>query len=439
MSVLTTENFREAQTNRLELFDLPAYQTAVERVYYQDVRPVSQITESSPLEFSISGNNGLEYLDLKNSKLYLKLRIKNADGTDINEESKVGPVNNFFAALFSDCEVTFQGKTCFSNNHYAYKAYIQTILGYSQETMETQLSTQLFIKDTPGAAMEDTDPISGPNLALYQRSNYISKSKYVDLEGPLFADVFKIEKFILNQVNVHVRLHRTKPEFALMCSRLGAHFRIDIEEAVLRACKVQCQSGIIIAHSLKLEETNAKYPFVKSDVRMVVIPRGQSYISLDSLFQNTSPRKLVVGFVKAEAVAGKLNSNPFNFAAYKLTNISVSVNGSNVASLKVNYDDEGGQTIVSALTNIMESGGFWLKNSTCNITREDIQKGGYCLYPFNLEPIFRDGNYLSLLRQGNVRLEVQFAEALPETVTAVIYSETLAYFEVNKARDIITE
>lgn len=147
----------------------------------------------------------------------------------------------------------------------------------------------------------------------------------------------------------------------------------------------------------------------------------------------------VLGFVKSESIAGKLSLNPFNFKDYKLTNISVSVNGTTAANLKVSYDVEEGQTIVAVLTNIMESGGHWLKDSGCNITRSDIQKGGYCLYSFDLEPVFREADYLTLSRQGNLRLEVQFAEALPETVTAVIYSETLAYFEVNKARDIITE
>lgn len=289
MSVLTKEGFHEAQTSRLELFDLPPYQTAVERIYYQEIRPISQITDSSPIEFSISGSSGLEYLDLKNSKLYIKLRIRNADGTDITDESKIGPVNNFFAALFSDCEVTLQGKACFSNNHYAYKAYIQSLLNYSKDAADTQLTTQLFIKDTPGEAMEDADPTVGSNLGLYQRSKYTSNSKSFDVEGPLFADIFKMSKYLLNQVDVHVRLHRSKPDFALMSTQSNAHVRIDIEEVILKACKVQCQSGIIIAHSLKVEETNAKYPFVKSDVRMMVIPRGQSYISLDSLFQNTIP------------------------------------------------------------------------------------------------------------------------------------------------------
>lgn len=210
-------------------------------------------------------------------------------------------------------EVTLQGKACFSNNHYAYKAYIQSLLNYSKDAADTQLTTQLFIKDTPGEAMEDADPTVGSNLGLYQRSKYTSNSKSFDVKGPLFADIFKMSKYLLNQVDVHVRLHRSKPDFALMSTQSNAHFMIDIEEVILKACKVQCQSGIIIAHSLKVEETNAKYPFVKSDVRMMVIPRGQSYISLDSLFQNTIPRKLVLGFVKSESIAGKLSLNPFNF------------------------------------------------------------------------------------------------------------------------------
>lgn len=49
MSILSANEFREAMPSQLSLFDIPPTQTAVENIYFQDVRPVSQITGNSPI------------------------------------------------------------------------------------------------------------------------------------------------------------------------------------------------------------------------------------------------------------------------------------------------------------------------------------------------------------------------------------------------------
>jgi len=74
-----------------------------------------------------------------------------------------------------------------------------------------------------------------------------------------------------------------------------------------------------------------------------------------------------------------------------------------------------------------------------NLNRLDMH-GGYALYVFNLEPNFgraSESEYMQLQKQGSLRLEVQFAKALAETVSVVIYSETPGYFEIDKARNVI--
>lgn len=44
MAALSVDNFQEAQPSALSLFSLPPYQSAVERMYFQEVRSNSQLT-----------------------------------------------------------------------------------------------------------------------------------------------------------------------------------------------------------------------------------------------------------------------------------------------------------------------------------------------------------------------------------------------------------
>lgn len=101
MATFNTEFFHEDLPNQLDIFNLPGTQTAVERMYYQDVLPISQLSGKGTIEFHISGNNGMEYIDLKNTQLHAKIRIKKADGTSLSSSEYVGPVNLILSALFS--------------------------------------------------------------------------------------------------------------------------------------------------------------------------------------------------------------------------------------------------------------------------------------------------------------------------------------------------
>ena len=58
----------------------------------------------------------MDYLDLKNSQIYVRLKVTKADGTALTAE-KVGPANMFLQALFSATEVTLQNKASITCNY----------------------------------------------------------------------------------------------------------------------------------------------------------------------------------------------------------------------------------------------------------------------------------------------------------------------------------
>ena len=101
MAFLNKDFFTEAQPSELDVFTLPPTQTAVEKIHYQEVRPISQISNSTaPIEFTITGQIGLEYLDLKRSQMYLKVRLRRGDGAHLTPTEYAGPVNLLIYALF---------------------------------------------------------------------------------------------------------------------------------------------------------------------------------------------------------------------------------------------------------------------------------------------------------------------------------------------------
>ncbi|KAK3107460.1 hypothetical protein FSP39_015061 [Pinctada imbricata] len=342
--------------------------------------------------------------------------------------------------MFSQVDVLIQGRTVTSaNGHYPYKAIIQTLLGYGEDAKSSQLTLQMWEKDTPGH-MDDNDVNGGQNNGLYKRAESFAESKTVEMIGPIANDIFKIDKYILNQVGISVKFYKSKPQFCLMTNELGPDYDVVIEDMALQICKVQINPAVIYAHAQTLQHANAKYPYIKTEVKMMTLAQGQVNFTWDNVFQGMSPNKVVIGFVDSKAVAGSYDKNPFFFQNYNLNQITVFVNGipTQGRPIKVMYDSSKGYMSSSVLLSLFQSAGKWMRDCGNQITRDDIGQG-YALYAFNLEPAFENGNYLTLIKQGNVRIDVQFGSSIPHPVTCIVYSEGLGYFEINLARDILLE
>lgn len=250
-----------------------------------------------------------------------------------------------------------------------------------------------------------------------------------------------MDRYILNQVGISLKFYRTRPEFCLLSNSAdGKNYIIKLVEVILRVCKCKINPAVILSHAKMLETTTAKYPFKKSTVKMYSLAKGLLNISIENMFSGTRPDRLYVAFVSSQAVAGDFTKNPFNFQHYNINQIALYSDGIPVGNtpIKLTFDSVNGDSIVSAFVNLFDNAGKWLFDGGNAINRKQFAEGGNVIFCFDLEPTFEQGEYLTLLKQGNVRLEAQFGVALPETVTAIVWGQYTALFEINQARDIIT-
>ena len=70
------------------------------------------------------------------------------------------------------------------------------------------------------------------------------------------------------------------------------------------------------------------------------------------------------------------------------------------------------------------------------VTRSDYPRG-YTLYAFNLTPDLSDGDYLTLQKQGSLRIEIHFGTALAESVDVFTYAEFDNVIQVDKHRNVV--
>ncbi|XP_050781557.1 uncharacterized protein F54H12.2-like [Gopherus flavomarginatus] len=369
----------ECTKSELDLFQIAPTQTSIEKSIYIEVPPLSAVTESAPIDFFIAGN-GIDYMDLNNTLLYLCCKIVKGDGTELAADAEVGLVNYPVASIFSQLDVTLGDRLVSqSNNCYPYRAFIESVLNYSDDTLATQFSAGLFYKDTAG--QHEKTELDGENLGFVKRAKLTAQSRTVELLGHLHSDLFFQEKLLLNGVDVKIKLTRSKDAFCLMGSAAEG-FKLRIVSASLFVKKVRVAPGVRLGHAEALLAANAKYPVDRVGMKVFSIPAG-----------------------------------------------------SRVPTKPLQPDFEAGRCVREYM-NLVQTAGKHMKDRSLLIDREEFAQG-YTLFAFDLSPDQECADHYSLIKTGNLRAEIRFGKALTVTVNMIVYGVFDNVIEINQRRNVL--
>ncbi|CAH3044872.1 unnamed protein product [Porites lobata] len=431
---------QECTKSELDLFTIPATQTSITKGQWIEYHPISNITDSGPIEFCVSGT-GDEYLDLARTQLFVKAKITKANGTAIDADTQVGPVNLFLHSLFPQVDVSLNERLISpSTNTYPYRAMIETLLNYGEEAKTSQFSMAMFYKDTPGK-MDVANPVAADDAAnkgLKVRYDFTKESHIVDMMGPIHSDIFFQDRLMLNGVNLRIKLNRAKNSFCLMSSAAAPTFKVVITEAILFVRKVKLASSIILGHAAALKHSSAKYPVRRIDCKVLSIPRGFSSFNPDNIFLGHIPKRIVLVLVDTQAYNGTYSTNPFNFKHHNLTQVGVYVDGEQIPRkpLFLNFDEAGGQNVIAGYQSLFSGTGKLSQDAGNQISRGDYGSG-YTAFCFDLSPDHCSGDHFELIKQGNLRAELHFKEPLANTVNLIVYAEFQNVIEVDGNRNVL--
>ncbi|XP_070171501.1 uncharacterized protein F54H12.2-like [Polyergus mexicanus] len=384
MSFLHTHS-SECLKSELDLFSLPPTQTSIESSQWIHYKPVTWLSDDSPIEFVIPGH-GEKYLDLTHTMLSLRVRVEMSGHTaGTSATVTIGPVNHLLHSMFNQIDVYFNQKLVSPpNNAYAYRAYIEALLNYSSPAKTSHLTSCLWDADTPDQMDEPVESKS-PNSALVRRARYIHGGRALDLIGHLHCDVFNQDKFLINGVEVRLRLVRSKDSFCLMDSN-GSTSKIHIQDASLLVRRAKISAGLLLAHARMLSKVTAKYPLTRVEVKTFTIHSGVVGESLDNVILGQLPKRIIVGFVNNKAFNGDRKLNPFNFKNYGINFFSLYVDGMQIPSrpLQPGFSPEE-PLYVEAYQTLFAGTGIHFLNEGNSISRDDYSKG-YTLFAFDLTP-----------------------------------------------------
>ena len=473
---------KRCEKSEVDLFSVPPTQLSLEKGRWIDYRPLSSVENpDSAITFLIAGTD--EYLDLSKTILVVEGHITLEDGkTKLtgNNQTSVAPVNNFLHSLIKQVDVYLNGKQVTpAMGTYAYRSYIETLLNYDVSAKKSQLSSALYFKDTPGemdesgalpasksikvqlyddsddsATVKETVSVRIPgtgNQGFAKRHEFIQNGNQFVLSGPIFSDVFMSDRLLLNMLNLKVVLNRSSNAFCLMDKNGRDSMikpKVKLTDVVLKIRKVKVDQSVSDATEIMLGQTPALYPIRRVECKVLNIPSEFPTVRKDNIFSGIIPESFVFGLVSVDASNGVYERNPYNFAHFGVTNVTLTANGEEIPfkQLTLQYpedlrgkinpatDDE--VDFVQAYNTLFSGTGKIYANTGLDITREKYP-GGYALYAFDLTPdMCNTTDYFNTVQRGTLTVDIKL-KSHKEPIAMVCYGDFENVIRIDSERNVI--
>ena len=472
---------KRCDKSEIDLFSVPPTQQSLERGRWIGYAPLSSVENTdSPINFLVTGTD--EYIDLSKTILTVTGKIVKDGDSVLNgaNQTSVAPVNNFLHSLFKQVDVYLNGKQVTpAMGTYAYRAYIETLLNYDVSAKESQFSSALYYKDTathmdetgslPSSQTINYKNVSGQNASLKnyipgtgnqgfaKRSKFIQNSKQFVLSGPIFADIFMSDRLLLNMMDLRVVLNRSSNDFCLMdlsnssdLTKPQVKPKVQLSHVELKIRKVKLDQTVSDGIERMLKQTPALYPIRRVECKMLTVPGGLPTTRQDNIFSGIIPKTFVVGFVTASAAGGVHWRNPYNFAHFGVTSLSLTANGEEIPfkqlTLKHPEDPNGeidttageddGLDFDEAYNTLFSGTGKIYSNAGLDIDRDDYP-GGFALYAFDLTPdMCKSSQYFNTVQRGSLSLALTF-QSQSEPLALVCYGDFENVIRIDAERNAI--
>lgn len=393
-------------------YDSPVVETAQASFYEDKILPTNGL-DSDPYEFVIE-TVGDTFLCMNNMYMYCKAKVVDADGSDFVAGVEVAPINNTLSSLWRTVETKLNNVTInpASSYNYAQKEYLQSILSVEGSNYNVKHAS-IFVMDTPG--QHDTN--NDNNAGFKSRKAVIKESKPFDMCGEIACDFLRSDNHLAPGHKLSLRFTRTADSFFFQTS-LDTKFKLKITDLAIYVRRLRLTPEAL-TKVIKPRQSQ-RYMSTHTEMKEFPLASGIQQWSTKIFAGGRLPKQVIVAMVKTKAQVGEYKSNPYNYKDFKIKKINLKMNGTRIPQepLELDISKDIFQRAFNHL--FMNTGKFRINSGNC-ITDDAFQKGS-TVFPFDLTPDLCNGFHTHAGNDGSLELEMEWAEALTEGITVLVYA-----------------
>lgn len=388
--------------------------------------PVNALTDSGPFEFQIARDPD-HYIDLPLTRLSGTITVTKLDGSPLTDVETISICNFFPHTLFKQIEIEVEGTQIndISSSTYPIKAYLETILTYGSEAKSSHLQMAGWSTDTINKEESET-------AESFKKRKELIKNKNYHFNIILHCDFFHIEKYLLPNLALTVKLIRNSDSYSLMGSALVA--KINIKKLRLQIHKIKIDPEFDKGIEGNLIKEPALLPLTQSKIKSFLLQTGTSSTTVQSVLHGTLPQSLVVCFLSAKSFNGDISSNPFFFQHFNLNLLNLRVNGNPFHARPFQPDYTDGD-FYREYRNLMDHGGVQHGNNVIAISpKEFVSNSNFYIYDFS--PDLCNSYHHHSNKFGHIDIEIGWSTPLTDNIYMIIYGSYKQTIHINGNRNV---
>ena len=402
--------------------------------------PPSSSSGGKFYEFEIEAR-GQQYIIPKLCRMDYSYRIVQANGTAITDAHDVAPVNLIGTSMWQTIEIYTNGSEAVDckNELANYKAYQEITHTYGQDARTTHLAGYGAVWDTANKFDDfgtGAIPAAGnvaavaernsENTAHMTRKEFTKLSTYHHLYHPIHNDFFQLSKAIPPLEKLKVRFTKAKDEFLLNTRHVAPVFKIEIKDFKLWIRFVDMHHDIVAEHkTLFARNIPCRYAGKKTEIKTFSFPANSKSLNINKMFSGeVLPKTLFIGIVKADALLGNFQLNPFNFDNCGMKSVVIKVNG--VAYPNEPYQPNFAEgNYMRMYRDFFDNTGVH-SNDYGTIMTQKLFKNGMCTPAFDLTPDMCNGSHFHSAQSGVISGHIELAANLAHGIEVMVF----AYYDV---------
>ena len=404
-----------AEESEIDLFDFsktPSKKRKIETCFYQNIECDNLTNAVNPeqLTFSIPAQGEGLFIDVKQTKLYLKLQLvrgdgdaipdtMESDGTTVNTDKKkrVTTIQNSGPSIIENIFFKIRHMHLKSVKYASLISYVRRLITPDQDKLDGLAG--FFPLDQSGQFD------SKSNTALSKRYIFGNDSQefVFNVDHPLFSQPKALAAHFSSELICDLQ----KPEYYLQSFEpniTNGYFGFKILSAQLQLRYLTLESSFEKSLVTKMKNNTLHYDINEVECYDITLNSSIKEFNKNIFINDTLPESCLFCLISHDNHIGTYSKSPFNFEKHGLKSIGVHVNGKLVHGCEL---DTSNDTEIYDNLNLLPDIG---KSKLGSLSKSDIPKG-YCILPFVLKHPLDSDSEPSI---GNLSVSLKF-DSVPAT------------------------
>ena len=414
-----------AEYPELNLFSSDDENPHVEKVLWDSFPCTNNLENNSipELNFTIRAAGENSMIDLNKAQLYVKAQIMKKTGTALvatkrgqvttPANEKCALINNGLHSIFEDCSISFNNTEVLNSNRlHPFSSYFINLLDSSSDQMKSYMSSQIWSKDT--AFQFDSNDVT-KNTGFKARAKPFG-DQACDMIGPILSPIFSQDRYLINDVQVGVKLTLGRPGFFLTSNETKAdnsaieddYYKLKILEAKIFVPYVQLATKTMDDIETILEKSPVVYPIQYVMNKSFPVNSKIKQQTVGSISKGQLPNKIIAAFIGSDIKIQDITKSPFSFLPHNVSKFELKVDGSNYG--KCAFDPDYTKKSYSKTYFDLFDSLNYVGNTghSAPISKEEYI-GGYNIYCYSLNPGCLS-NKGAFRKRGDVSIYLEFEE-----------------------------